>query len=214
MFYPATSYPLSTPAGQAAFLTDAGEHVSQLWGLGQFSMPSSLLRNQEKVSFWVKPRAVVIGQSQPQNPTAPNNLCTFGSVDIPPFANVNAIIHREVCRDNAPGGMYSALSPLISWHEIHHAAFGLADEYCCDGGYFQTSPFPNVYFWPNDCRNDPDSGANCNPIRASGGGPFDATRWWKFDLDGSDVMTNNTFERVADIRRANWYFGECDQGRC
>jgi len=32
-------------------------------------------------------------------------------------------------------------------HELGHSPVGLADEYCCDGGYFQSHPYPNIYYF-------------------------------------------------------------------
>ena len=81
------------------------------------------------------------------------------------FADAGAIVHRDASiRDCAPGGdrfftgdathMDGGLLGRVFLHETGHRPFGLADEYCCDGGYFQADPFPNVYEEPEDCEDD------------------------------------------------------------
>ena len=48
-------------------------------------------------------------------------------------------MHKDDFRDCAPGGqrLFSSEPTSIGTvlHETGHRPFGLADEYCCDGGY-------------------------------------------------------------------------------
>jgi hypothetical protein len=207
------------------------DHIKQLWGLGpQRRFPSTFLANQDNVSFWVALKNATVVNSNPFDPD-PNNACSYGA-STPPWSEVNAIVHRTPCRDNSKRffRLYSAKSPLISWHEMHHVAFGLADEYCCDGGYWQQSIFPNVYLSHVDCVADPLSGfgsLTCQPIRDNNvftcpiSGQVQGIRGWRLDSDTDicvnntpDVMINNTIELGADTRRASHVFSECDQGKC
>ena len=65
-----------------------------------------------------------------------------------PF-DVRMLIHQTYWRDCA---FFDSVSVLefqewnpVTMHELGHYPFGLADEYCCDGGYFQPHPHPNLY---------------------------------------------------------------------
>ena len=47
-------------------------------------------------------------------------------------------------------------------HETGHNIFGMADEYCCDGGYSQPpEPFPNVFHTLKDCQDHSQNPAAC-----------------------------------------------------
>ncbi|NYZ60592.1 thrombospondin type 3 repeat-containing protein [Candidatus Micrarchaeota archaeon] len=48
-------------------------------------------------------------------------------------------------------------------HETGHKIFGMADEYCCDGGYWQPDPpFPNVYTSLASCQAGSTHPSSCN----------------------------------------------------
>ena len=74
------------------------------------------------------------------------------------FANVRAFIHPatpppgnvNTLRECAAGGIFSAEATEagVFIHETGHAGWGMADEYCCDGGYLQPKPNPNIYREP------------------------------------------------------------------
>lgn len=233
VFTPGNFVMNSDSSGPNLFRGAVADHIHQFWGLGPaFRFPSSFLRNQENLSFWVNLSSVTVNQSNPTNPgNFDDNLCSYGA-PTPSWAEVVAVVHRTPCRDNANPfyRIYSANEPLTSWHEAHHAIAGLADEYCnkqpdCDGGYYQNNPFPNLYFWPADCRNDPLASmgpGTCRPIRPGGSAlPGQSTRWWRLDPDTDavldntpDVMINNRIEFGADVRRTNYVFDQCDLGKC
>jgi hypothetical protein len=234
VFTPGNFVMSSDSSGPNLFRGVVADHIRQFWGLGpKKRFPSSFLRNQENLSFWVNLRSVTVNQSNPSNPSSPDNLCSYGA-PTPPWADLVAVVHRTPCRDNANPfyRIYSANDPPVSWHEAHHGIAGLADEYCnkqpdCDGGYFQTNPFPNLYFWPADCQNDPlaSMGAGtCRSIRPGGSAiPGQSTRWWRLDPDTDTVLDNTPdvmirhedgIEFGADVRRVNYVFDQCDQGKC
>jgi len=220
-FYPGSGFNVDADEGRFAFFAAAATHVRTIMGAGGTRFPSSVLTRQKRFNVWVSPRSVAVTQSQPNAPTSPGNFCNIGSIETAPFAEANGVIHRVVCRDNAPGNKYTANAAEISWHELHHAAFGLADEYWragppeVYGGYWQASPFPNLYFWPGDCTKDPLSGGTCNALRPAGSWiPTQNTRWWRIDQGTNDVMWDNTIEQATDLRRAMWQFDQCDAGRC
>ena len=94
-----------------------------------------VLDHQNNVNFWVSPKIVEVKMSTPNNPQSPENYCKNGPIDKPTFSQINGILHNVNCRDvsigGAPGDLFMASGnhPEIAWHEFHHAAYGLADEY-------------------------------------------------------------------------------------
>lgn len=75
-----------------------------------------------------------------------------------PFADNIAIIHRDNERDCAHGNVFSSEynANVTVVHESGHAIFGLADEYCCDGGYWQDSSVPNIFSSLANCQSRAD----------------------------------------------------------
>jgi hypothetical protein len=232
VFFPGNFDMLADGSDPMLFRSIVADHIKQLWGVGpQGRFPSTILANQDNISFWVSLQSVTVAHSVPHDPESRANDCRYGPV-VPSWSEVNAVVHRTRCRDIAYRGyrLYSARSPLIGWHEMHHAAFGLADEYCCDGDYQAAQPFPNVYSSHADCLADSLSGfggLTCQPIRDNGvtgcfiGGQRQGIQGWRLDPNTDicvnntpDVMIRNTIELGADIRRATHVFSGCKQGRC
>jgi len=122
-------------------------------------------------------------------------------------------------RECAFGGVLSAEAGEtgVFIHEVGHAGFGLADEYCCDGGYFQTDEVPNVYLSGNACVNDVGNlggtAAQCRGMDSV----FDTDSnpdFWVSDPASNDLMNDNDFARRADRRRMTFVFGQCAQAKC
>ncbi|MCS7158705.1 MAG: hypothetical protein N0A16_13410 [Blastocatellia bacterium] len=172
------------------------------------------LSNQDKFNFWI---ALDMGDAEPDCEHEPPGNWD----DAYTFADVGALVHTDMFRDCAPGGMRvfsSEPTELRTFiHETGHVPFGLADEYCCDGGYFQQEVFPNVYEEPEDCRADASSfgrtAAACREFE-------EVIDWW-FDQDWSvsdpatnDLMVDNGMPQAADVRRINYIFDECRRARC
>ena len=235
VFFPGDFHMFPDSVGPTLFRGIVGDHIKQLWGLGpEQRFPSTFLANQDNISFWVALKSVPITL----NSTKPLNERDCGlTAPVPSWSEVNAIIHLAPCRDIALRGykLYSANRPRNGWHEMHHIAFGLADEYCCDGGYSTVTPFPNVYASRADCLTDPMSSSpmTCLPIRergirsSQGGvqtcvqGSTQSPQGWRIDAAtnaitncNQDVMIENSFELEADRRRGDWVFSECDLGKC
>lgn len=76
-----------------------------------------------------------------------------------PFADNTAIIHLDDERDCAHGSTFSSEynGNRTVVHESGHAVFGLADEYCCDGGYWQDGSVPNIFSSLANCQGRADS---------------------------------------------------------
>lgn len=177
------------------------------------------------------------------------------------FADAAGIVHRRQisdgaappvladARDAAGGGLFTvnarrADSANVMRHELGHAVFGLPDEYCCDGGYFQQVDKPSVYTSQANCTNDftdlnlintellwPPQGpcrsipqVTVNPATATATpGPVPTPMWWVSDPTGfqsgaatlQDLMVGNDFGMTSDIRRFRWVFDAlCPVGGC
>jgi hypothetical protein len=93
----------------------------------------------------------------------------------------------------------------------------LADEYCCDGGYFETETRPNVYDELSTCQSDaPNLGRTVGDCRqfteteSRGGDTFAIS-----EPDSSDdLMTFNGTPQAADIRRIQWIYDACSDSDC
>ncbi len=75
------------------------------------------------------------------------------------FADVKAVIHKKDFRDyNIPGEYFTANEPITQVHELGHALFRLADEYCCDSNYAFRSRinYPNVFDAQGECQKQLD----------------------------------------------------------
>jgi hypothetical protein len=183
------------------------------------------LENQDAFNFWI----------------ALDSADTDGSCDIEPpanwgseytFANAGALFHSAYPRDCGEVGrrIFSTnpntqppLNPNRTLlHETGHIPFGLADEYCCDGGYAYVTPHPNVWFSEASClNNDPLANAApdaCQQITHPITGNVVAG---KYRVDPAstyfdDLMTSRggITPRPADERRINWLFEQCRSAGC
>lgn len=195
------------------------------------------LTQQRRINFWLgQDTAVANGFPPPAGQPCNQPPANFNTEYL--FAEAVGILHTRALRDCAPGRLFSSRgnAPRVVLHETGHAAFGLADEYCCDGGYFEslqpnsTVPlFPNVYdskinlpmMIPhvqnalNRCRADSPDPANCRTILTRFIGLPGEESFATSDpqpTPGSgpvDLMNDNGPARVLDLRRINWKFGEC-----
>lgn len=193
----------------ARFLTDVSFVIENA-----YYAEDLFLSNQDKLNFWI---AMDRGDAERDCEHEPPSNWD----DAYTFADVGAIVHTDMFRDCAPGGMRvfsSEPSELRTFiHETGHVPFGLADEYCCDGGYFQADPFPNLYDELGDCRED----ARSLDRFADACREFEGESFWFFTKDWSvsdppanDLMVDNGMPQAADVRRINWMFDQCRRAAC
>jgi hypothetical protein len=170
------------------------------------------LSNHDKFNFWI---AAELGDAEDAG-----SGCDHEAPDIN-FADTGALLHKDDFRDCAPGGqrLFSSEPTSVGTllHETGHRPFGLADEYCCDGGYFQTDTDPNLYEEPEDCTGD--AGNLGRP--ASACREFDETieNWFDSDWSVSEPATNDLMNdrgapQAADLRRINGILNGCLSARC
>ena len=226
-----------TGATDNQFIQDAKNAID----LYYLSGPVFLAR-QDMVNFWIAQDTGVAGGSDGENcnRTPPANLAQSYA-----FSNGSFILHRRNIRDCSQFGVAISkaapfddddevflpfepavgITPFV--HELGHALYGLADEYCdtrddalksCDGGYFMTAENPNVF----------TSSAACEAINPVGGpgepaGPLcdsweseaertDGDTFFTFDPAVGDLMTDNFLPRFLDVRRINGVLDDCSSG--
>jgi hypothetical protein len=165
------------------------------------------LANQNRFNFWIARTTADIDGT----PSSCTQIVPPEDWDQYAFADSGWIFHTDPHRDCANqalrlyGGRIDV--PLTPVHETGHTPFGLADEYCCDGGYFQAEQFPNVYTDLASCIADilnvGGLPGDCRPIGAAAG-------TWHTSDPITDVMgtERRTFNRL-DRRRVNWLLNRC-----
>lgn len=207
-----------TSGTDPAFLADVSKVIEE----GYFA-EDLFLSNQHNISFWVAPDMGDAGGYKKDPPrcelTGPGNWN-----DVYSFADAGAVLHPDNFRDCAKGDQRlfssepSSLRTIL--HETGHTPFGLADEYCCDGGYFEVEPWPNLHYEKDDCRADAaDLGVDPDRCRGFRGkhSPFDwlvEEDWFTSDLEDDHLMDDNQRPEPADRRRITEMFERCRQAKC
>jgi len=210
--------------------------------IGTYYSEGMYLEHQDQVNFWISTEAGADARDNCDSVMPAGWYPDFFSDPPKPgfyvFADAGAIVHRDASiRDCAPGGdrfftgdatrMDGGLLGRVFLHETGHRPFGLADEYCCDGGYFQADPFPNVYEEPEDCEDDiaglqswdikigdpPRTDSSCREFEETVENWFDPD-WSVSDVANNHLMDDNLKPRGADRRRHDWLFGECTKAGC
>lgn len=201
----------------------------RLWGLEGLDTPSgsTFLVRQDLVHVFLALEQTEVNWS------GNANLCTW-SVPFSPWADARGVLHRVSCRDNANHyyRTFSAqlLSPEVVVHELHHALFGLADEYVNvtvspgvrggDGGYSVSAELPNVFNNMADCvavTGRPPGGCTSIAEVATGSNPPALSGRVFFRLDDptmTDIMDRNGRQRFAEIRQALFRGAACANGDC
>lgn len=104
--------------------------------------------------------------------TVPSSISSSSLID------VFAILHNSVFRDARSGNKFSSEFFNIGTcvHETGHAAFNLADEYCCDTHYFEPGTDGNLYNTLSECQNANTSigspASDCESFVADAGGTW------------------------------------------
>ncbi|GIF72447.1 hypothetical protein Asi02nite_19650 [Asanoa siamensis] len=204
-YAPGTGYDTSTLDGARQFGNEVDDNAWQLLGVRGSIFPSSIAAHWSQVGIWVQNVPVQVTVS-PDSVAVCDWPSSFGPVS---FAEANGILHTVNCRDNAWGNTFTAKDPRIGWHEFHHDAYHLGDEYCCDGGNSFGDGI-NTYRSLQDCQRQGSDPSTCNEIADSTG----STGWWRSDAPMSDVMIDNTVERPDDLRAAEDAYAKCGRAQC
>lgn len=154
--------------------------------------------------------AMGFGNGCNQAPANWTNLTTI--VDAGAIVHVNNL--RD-CGQRPPNGIFSiqvgANQTLV--HETGHTVFDLADEYCCDGGYWQTTPHGNMFSNQAACQTSATAHgwptSDCVQLAGPNCGGGTASTWWRSDGGGDLMQCGSTFGRADDARIFWMYFEQC-----
>jgi hypothetical protein len=194
------------------FIEDVGDVI-----LNAYYNFEYFLANQHLFNFWIALDSADYEE-----------LCMFTG-GVADFADSGIVLHLDALRDCATGGRFS-IEPFIGsrltvLHETGHRPFGMADEYCCDGGYFEASPFPNLYQELNpppgigcgpDAPNLGRTAADCRMYNDVGPPTHAGEDWFLSDPTGDDLMEDSGAHtpQAADVRRLDWFLNLCRGGNC
>ncbi len=207
-----------TGATDPNFLSDAGDVIK-----GAYYGQDYFLANQQNISFWLADQMGDADRVAAPTPTDPAN--TDCVLTLPAnwseysWRDSGAILHRDTFRDCANSGVFSTEPTSLGTvlHESGHSPFGLADEYCCDGGYFENPPNPNLFDTLAECQADtPALGRTASDCRTvTDSGPTPAVDWFLSEPTPNDLMNaDRRPPEAADIRRMDWFFANCRAGQC
>ena len=202
------------------FLKDVRQIIRDVYYAGDALSPTDagflFLQNQQLVNFWLAldPADASGTGLGPCTLKPSDNWGTDYS-----FADAGAIVHTTLFRDCADMGQRVFAAPVgdtgVILHETAHVPFGLADEYCCDGGYFRAKSLPNVYDNHDDCVHDPlaaDLVSPCEQIADT----TTTVPWFRLDSDSPSIKNNDLMAskpegdaQAADARRINDHFNTC-----
>ena len=199
------------------FLEDVQDIVEQsMYGFGYYN------RFQHLFNFWISRNT---GGADRENPPDQDPIKTIiKPVDWEQnyaFANAAAVLHEDNFRDFAKGRFFTTWTGLtdsnrfrVLRHELGHSMFGLSDEYCCNTTHFESSVLPNVFKELEDCEADaPDLGRPPEDCRSMTSEVNNKTHYTS-EPEQPDLMRNNTIPRQADIRKIEWKFDRCWDGKC
>jgi len=193
VFVPDDDYgDLSVVANRQVFLNDVANMIDT-----GFWQNNGIVNNLGLFNFWYTTVTGNVG------PPAAGRTCptvTWPALPDAAFAEVKVLLHTNVLRDCA-GGSFVTSEPTsyrTVVHEANHGAFGLPDEYCCDGGYWNIPPI--LYNSLAACNADPANAGwrNCQSFTALSG-----TVWWRSEDATVDIMSSGG-GTVWEYGRADW----------
>jgi hypothetical protein len=202
-----------TSAAQATQVSDGISNILSVFfgGDPRVGANSVTVDRGRSVAFWLTRTPAIVDTEPPYPGTPGAPLCRRTQLESVPFADMQAVIHAVNCRDNADwnsatfSAEFGGALGTTAWHEFHHAAYDLADEYASDGSYYQTSTLPNVMRNATECAREGAEPSLCVQIGTTG--------WWRAGPT-PDVMIGNTRENLDDRRRAKMMQDICSTGGC
>ncbi|PKL58928.1 MAG: hypothetical protein CVV33_09995, partial [Methanomicrobiales archaeon HGW-Methanomicrobiales-4] len=144
------------------WLSDLESQLDNIVEEGMFEVhPFDLESNQNKFNIYYLTEEYGTGSIRPdfcENPynyklPAYDNSCSNQHSDFK--AEIVGVVHRESSNPReCARGITFCFEDIknTQMHEMGHALFGLADTYCCDGGYWSPSPHPNLWEELTDCN--------------------------------------------------------------
>ena len=196
VFVPDTSYgDLTVSTNRQNFLDDVANEIDE-----GFWQNNAYVSNLGLFNFWYMWTPGTI--SLPTTGICP--IITWPSLTDASFAEMVILLHRNTAiRDCGGGARASSLAGSGNeWgvvHEAGHAIFGLPDEYCCDGGYWNISPV--LYNSQSSCTSDAANAGwrNCQSFTGIGG----RGTWWRSEDTINDLMSAGG-PPVLEVGQADW----------
>lgn len=216
VYYAGTGYDITTPGGISTFSERLKDEYEVMLGVSpSLHQPSSVFDNLAATNFFVSVSPATIKHN------SVFTTCEHSTPRPTSYGDAHGILHPNLpCRDWAIGVQYSAGDPVTSWHEFHHNAFGMSDEYCQYTIHYQPGRFPNVYDNLAECRARSTNPSTCLSIADSSNCPAGRTcacnaGYFRSDPGFADVMSfDQTIEQGDDLRAANGKYADCSLGRC
>lgn len=166
---------MSVVSMRQAFLDDVSDMVNNGFWMNQVWHVNFL-----RVNYWF--------MTQTGNVAAGTGTCpsvTWPNLTDASFAEAIVLLHSNQLRDCAWGNKVTSepTSYRTVVHEVSHAAWGLPDEYCCDGGYWSVPPV--LYPSSASCNSDPANAAwrDCQPVNSAS-----SSSWWRSEDTNCDIM--------------------------
>lgn len=181
---------LSNVANRQVFLNDLANLIDE-----GYWQNNGLANNLGLYNFWY--------MTLTGNATTGTGICpsvTWPSLTDAAFAEVILLVHQNNLRDCRWGNRATTEPTSYNTvvHESSHAMFNLPDEYCCDGGYWNSPPI--LYTSSAACNGDPANAAwrNCQSYTANSG-----TVWWRSEDTTVDIMSAGG-ATVLEYGQADW----------
>ncbi|MFH0835935.1 MAG: M64 family metallopeptidase, partial [Candidatus Micrarchaeota archaeon] len=153
----------SSYSSLAGFKQSVDDAVTQLFAQNVFKENPEL---KEKINFYyysVNSECRLAGPNPPEDRMWDCNLpdSLYGACS---FADVTAVLVNSSKYGGTGGNPFiqTAGRPRVFVHETGHALFGLADRYCCTGGYWEERPYPNLWSNLNACSSE--TGFECRKL--------------------------------------------------
>ena len=194
VFIPDEGYgSMSNVSNRQAFLDDVADMIDT-----GFWKNNAMFLNLGLFNFWFMTSS---GEVLPPTGSSICPSVTWPDLTDAAFAEVKVLLHTNALRDCAFSGGRVTSEPTsyrTVVHETSHAAFGLPDEYCCDGGYSEVQPI--LYTSSADCNGDPVNAAwrSCSSFTADSG-----TVWWRSENNTTDIMSSGG-SVVLEYGEADW----------
>ncbi len=151
-----------------------------------------------KFNFWYHPqKGDYVGTCQKWD------LPSTFSTDCP-FADSAAIIFQGGDRA-CSADVFSAPddNPVVVVHESGHKLFALADEYCCDGGYWQDLPLVNIYHSQAECQQSSSNAGTCRNFCPE-------AKCWPEDGDSASIAACEAYYK-SEGRTDLYYVCSCER---
>lgn len=200
-----------TGSDDPEFISDVEEFISNAYY--KFSIYNQY---QHLFNFWISRNMAEIGRE--------DNTSEAERILVPPvdweenyaFADAGAIIHTDSFRDFARNGFFSTTngSNRTVRHESGHRPFGLADEYSGDVLTYESSTLPNVYESLESCEQDTPNldrvPADCRQFESDN---YENSFFTSEPVE-DDLMNDNRTPNAADLRKIEYMFEKCLEGKC